>query len=909
MRRNGPPAIAVWILLRLLPGEWADTILGDLHEEHRTRSTQSPRLAALWYWCQAARLSTRYAARSARDLLTLHTQPQLRASKTAGTLDRDRREANVPRNKRDSLMRTLGIETRYALRSLIKQPGFAGIIVLTLGVGIGANAVVFDTLDSIVIRPFHFPDIDRQVLIAETSAESSGDTRETSSPANFLDWKAEARTIERLTAFDWWDVNLVGRDEPERVQGFRVSADFFPALGVQPALGRSFTADEETPGRSHRVVISHGLWKRRLAGDPSVIGQTITLDVEPYEVIGVAPEGFDFPMGAELWTPLAFSPQDASLRSSHYLTTIGRLAPGRSIEDARAEMELIAARLEQLHPETNKGRGARVITLTEGMKDDLAGSIVGLWQASAIFVLLIGCANIVNLLLARGTGRQRDVAVRLAMGASRGRVARELMIEHLLLALSAVPVSLLVAWVGLNLVRAEMPARIVRFVPGWDSLGIDVRLIAMSTALAVVAAFVFGLLPAIRTSRGNLAESLRDGGRSATAGRSRHTLRRALVIAEMTLALPLLVASGMGALSAYRFLHGPQGYDPENVLSMHAVLPDRKYSQAAVRRAFVDDVLQRVTALATVHSAAIVNIMPSHGNNSTRDIEVEGQPIAPSTRPPNADARSVTEGLFETLRIPILSGRGFTAADRDGSELVAIVSQSLARRSWPGSDPIGRRIRIGTGPWLTVVGVCGDIIQDWYGRRNYPTLYRPYAQAPTTYLALLIRTNGEPTAIASDVREAVRAVDSGQPFFDVASMRRLLSERTIGLQYAAGIMLSFAALALLLAIVGVYSAMAYFVSQRTQEIGVRMALGATRADVLRLTIGQTIRLASIGVGLGVVISALLGRLIEAGLLGTASTDPRLVAACAAGLAAAAVAAAYLPARRAAAIDPAEALRQ
>jgi putative ABC transport system permease protein len=805
-------------------------------------------------------------------------------------------------------MRTLGLETRHACRSILKRPAMSAIVVITLGLGLGANAAVFSMIDALVLRPFTMPDVDRITLFSFTRPDDI-DRREALSPGDYLDMKRQQPdAFERLAAVEWWNANLVGQDEPENVQGFFVSSDFFPTLGVQPVAGRGFLPAEETQGGHRRVVLGHGLWQRRFASDASIVGRSIEVDGVQHEVVGIAPPGFDFPMGAQIWAPLSFTAQNVANRRSLYLTGFGRLAPGRTLEEAKAQMAIVGDRLARDHPDTNKGREARVYTLGDGMMDIGIGPILSMWQASACFVLLIACANIASLLLARGAERQREMAVRLAIGASRARVVRELLIESGLLALAAVPAALAVAWVGLKLIVAYMPAKIARFVAGWHAMDVDLRLIAFTSALAIVTALVFGLIPAIQASRPRLSETLKEGGRSATAGGARLRLRRGLVVGEIALALPLLVAAALSVLTVHRFLNGPQGFNPEGLLTMRLLLPEARYPDGPARTRFAGETVDRLRALPGVVSAAAVNVMPASDNNSGRSVEVDGIPNPDPANPPSVDYRTATPTLFETLQIPIRSGRGFTDADREDTEPVAIVTESLARRHWPNSDALGKRIKLGTGPWLTVVGVSGDHIHNWFGRRNYPTIYRPFKQAPASGMALIVRTSRNPSTVAAEARAAVRSVDSSQPVFELQPMRQTLLERTLGLQYVGAIMFAFGGLALLLAVIGVYGVMASMVTQRTHEIGVRMALGATRSDVLRLTVGQAGKLTAVGVGLGVTLSLLLGRFIEAGLLGVASSDARITASLAAILVASALAAGYLPARRAASIDPTVALR-
>jgi putative ABC transport system permease protein len=804
-------------------------------------------------------------------------------------------------------MGTLGLEIRHASRSIIKRPAMSALVVITLGLGLGANAAVFSMIDALVLRPFTMRDIDRVSLLSYTRPEDPN-RREALSPADFVDIKRQTDVFERLAAFEWWTANLVGKDEPENVQGFFVSADFFPALGVQPVAGRGFLADEETIGRHRRVVLGHGLWQRRFASDASIVGHAIDVDGEQYEVVGIAPPGFDFPMGAQIWAPLAFNAEAARNRRSLYITAIGRLAPGRTLEDAKAQMATVGERLSREHPDTNRGRELRVYTLGDGMMDIGLTPILSMWQASACFVLLIACANVASLLLARGAERQREMAVRLAIGASRMRVVRELLIEGGLLALAAVPAALAVTWVSLKLIVAYMPAKIARFVAGWYQMDVDLRLVAFTAVLAIAAALVFGLIPALQASRPRLTETLKEGGRGSTAGAARLRMRRGLVVGEMALALPLLVAAALSVLTVHRFLNGPQGFNPDGLLTMRLELPNARYPDGDAQRRFAGTVVDRLRAVPGVDEAAAINVIPATGNNSGQSIEIEGIPNPDPSNPPSVDYRTATPAVFAALQIPIRAGRAFTDADREDSQPVAIVTESLARRHWPGTDPIGKRVKAGTGPWLTVVGISGDVIHDWFGRRNYPTLYRPFRQAPTSGMALVVRTSRDPSMLTPDARAAVRAVDSSQAVFDVLSMRQSLQERTIGLQYVGAVMLVFGGLALLLAVVGVYGVMANMVTQRRHEIGVRMALGATRRDVLRLTVGQTGRLTVVGVGLGIVLSFLLGRLIEAGLLGVASSDARITGGLATILIASALVAGYLPARRAASIDPTVALR-
>jgi putative ABC transport system permease protein len=808
-------------------------------------------------------------------------------------------------------MADFGADLRQAWRAMRQRPGLSILMIVTLAVGLAANASIFSVLDSLVLRPIDLPEVDRLVMVWESAPGEESFERSNVAPANFLDWRAgSAWALSHLAALEWWGASVGGDVVLERVEGFKVSASFFELLGVRPAQGRGFLPDEERPGQERSVVLGHTLWQRNFGSDPGILGRMVVIDGQPYTVVGVAPDGFDFPMGSEIWAPLVVPAAGAAPRDQHYWMSIGRLAPGRTLEQARARLEVIAAQLAQEHPTTNGSRSVVVSSLQGGMEDPGAGPVLAVWQAAAFFVLLVACVNVANLALARGAERRRELAVRAALGAGPGRIVRQLATEGLLLALCSAIGSIPLAWWATRELRDFMPAEIARFVAGFDRIGVDGRSLAFTAVLAILAAALFSAWPALRVARPQLTDVLRDGDRGAGVGLGRQRGRSALVVVEIACALALLVTGGMAVRAAAGMIGGPQGYDPERLLTLHLTMPEETYPEPERRAALARTALERMAALPGVRQASFATHLPATGANSSRAIRLEGEALADPSDPPQADARWMAAGHLETLGIPLLRGRAFTQADDAAALPVAIVSRSMAERFWPGLDPIGRRFQAGDedAPMLTVVGVCGDVIHHWFSRRNYPTFYRPFEQDPRYSITFALRTEGEPEGLATVARQALRQVAPDLPAYDVRSMRRSIRLSTIGLSYGAAIMSVFALLALILALSGVYGVMSYRVSLRTAEIGLRVALGATSRDVLRMTLGQAAILCGFGLMVGLGLAAGLSRAMSAAFMGAVSQDALVSAALGLLLAVAAIAAAYLPARRALEVDPAEALR-
>ncbi len=627
-------------------------------------------------------------------------------------------------------------------------------------------------------------------------------------------------------------------------------------------------------------------------------------------MVGIAPPGFRFPEGAEAWAPLVLPASDETPRDRHYLSVLGRLRDGHTAAQAQAALDVVAARLARDHPRTNAKRGARVGDFNLGFGDPVLPSLLVIWQAAAALVLLIACVNVANLVLARGAERRRELALRFTLGAGRGRIVAQLVTEGLVAAACAVALSYPLVALATRALRDNMPAEIARFVPGWQQLGADWRTLAFSAVLATLATVAFSLVPALRVSRPDLNDTLRDGGRAATAGVARQRGRNVLVVAQLAAALVLVATAGLAVRSAARLLRGPQGYRPDGLLTFEVSLSEKRYADAERRRAFARNALARLETLPGVTRAALTNALPAHGHFTSRAVEIDGQPLPPGDEAPRVDARWVSHDYLATLGQPLLQGRDLRAGDDESAPAVALVSRSMAQRFWPGQDPLGRRFRVAgsNDAWLTVVGVCGDVVHHWVTRRNTPTFYQPLAQQPRYDLAFALQTPGDPEALADAVRRALAELDPTQPAYGMKSMRRAIAHATIGLQYVAAIMAAFGALALVLAVSGVYGVISYRVSLRTAEIGVRVALGASRGDVLRLTLGQVLRLTALGLALGAALAYAAGQVLSSALRGAVAADPAVLATLTAALASAALLAAWLPARRALAIDPVIALR-
>jgi putative ABC transport system permease protein len=804
-------------------------------------------------------------------------------------------------------MESLLSDVRYAARNLFRRPGFTIIAVITLALGIGANTAIFSAINALLLKPLPFPELDRVVAVWD-KLPSRGVQRNEVTVANYLDWQSQTQSFEQLALYRWWSANLTGIDPPERIQGFLVTANFLDTTGMKPIMGRNFLPEENQPGKGAVAVITHSLWQRRFGGDPNILNKTITINSITRTVVGVMPERFNFPKGAEVYAPLPMTPELMKSRGDHSYYVLGRLKPGASIPGAQAELDNITARLEQQFPETNKGWGATIFPI---VADTVRTYDTALWimMGAVGFVLLIACANVANLMLARASGRQKEIALRTALGASRWRIVRQLLTESLIVALIGGALGVLIGFWGIDALRAANPAEASRFAPGWYQLGINAPVLLFTLGLSVVSGIVFGLVPALQASRTNLNDSLKEGGRQTSA--SSHRLRSSLVVFEFALSLVLLVGAGLLTRSFLALVKTDPGFNPDHVLTMNLMLPAAKYKDQPARAAFYNDLVQRVKTQPGVESAAVVNYLPLGGANSSDSYLVEGEPEPAPGDEHGGRYRVATPDYFRTMGISIVRGRGFTDQDRAGAPPVVIVNEAFVRKHWPGADPIGKRIRfygpLERAPWMQVVGVIADVKHE-LNLAVTPEYYLPHAQNPWNAMVLVAKTSVEPGSLAGALRQQVWAIDKDQPVFDVKTMQEVRSTSVAVYSFSSVMLGIFAFVALLLASIGIYGVMAFAVTQRTQEIGIRIALGARSVDVLKLVVKHGMKLALLGMVIGLAGSWAVTRFIEKLLVGVEATDLLTFSVVSVCLLVAAFVACYLPARRATKVDPLVALR-
>ncbi|HEU4563113.1 MAG TPA: ABC transporter permease [Gemmatimonadaceae bacterium] len=796
-------------------------------------------------------------------------------------------------------MDTLLQDLRYALRSLVRRPGFTAIVVLTLAIGIGANSAIFSVVNGVLLRPLPYREPERLVLLW-TMLPNFG--RETVSLPDFRDWRDQGRSFTDVAALANSSFSVSGEGEPERVDAAYVTANFFHTLGVPLARGRAFTPQEEVEN-SRVVIVSHGFWQRRLGARPGVVGEPLSLSGVPYTIVGIAPEGLRVDGEHQLWVPLNTADQKAPRRGD-FLTVIARLRPGVTIEGAQAELSGIMHRLARQYPQTNDGVDAQVMSLREQVVGGIRPALLVFMGAVAL-VLLIACANVANLMLARAAGRDREMAVRAALGAGRGRLVRQMLTESIVLALAGAALGLVLAVWGVAALRRASPGNLPRV----DAIAVDGRVLAFTLLLAVGVGVLFGLAPALRLSAHALAARLRDGMRGIAGGTGLREMRGLLVLAEVALAVMLLAGAGLLIRSFDKLQRVDLGVRPDGVLTAFMVPPRVRYEEMPQVAAFYDRLLEALRRAPAAREVALASDVPLSGGASYWSFRVEGRPQAgPGQSEPDAQPYTVTPGFFRALSIPVVRGRVFTDQDREGAVRVAVVNQTLARKHFPGADPIGHRISTDGESWYTIVGIVGDTRQTEVSGEPYAQMYFPYAQRPTRAMMVVMRTDGDPIAATGALKQAVKAVDADIAVARISSMRQLI-DRAIAQPRVNTVLLGiFAAVALLLAAVGIYGVTSYAVAQRTREIGVRMALGAHPGDVLRLVVRQGMAPVLLGLAAGLVAALAATRVMRTLLFGVSAGDPLTFGAITIVLGAIALLAAVLPARRAARVDPIEALR-
>jgi putative ABC transport system permease protein len=799
---------------------------------------------------------------------------------------------------------------RYAFRMLVKSPVFSAIAILTLGLAIGANSAIFSVVDAVLLRPLPYPQSEQLVRVFGSQPQLA---RAPNSPANFLEWKAENQVFERIATYVGQGFNLTGSDRPERVIGARISADLLQLLGVQPALGRNFTADEDRDGADRVVILSHEFWQHRFGGDVNAIRQTITLNDRPYTVVGVMPRGFAFPSTrTQIWTPVAFTPAETATRDTNYIDVIARLKPGISLQQAQANMNAVTQHQAERYPNTNTGVGAEVVSLQEFTVGDVRPMLIVLFGAVA-FVLLIACANVANLLLARAAARHREMAIRGALGASRSRVVRLLLTESVLLAIAGAALGLLLANWSLDLLVSLKPANLPRL----SEIGVNRTVFLFTFGISLLTGVLFGVAPAIQASKTDLNEGLKESGRGGTDSPRRNRLRSLLVISEVALSLVLLIGAGLMIRSFARLLAVDPGFKPDHVLTAFVSLPVSKYPKHEEQTAFFDRLIERLRSLPMVSAAGVVTDLPLFGGSST-GFDVDGRPEALPGQRAMTDYRIVSPDYFTAMGIKLVKGRAFSRHDTADAPGVVIINETLAARFFAGEEPVGKRLNLSGSPkdLREIVGVVGDT-------RNYgvdadvkPEVYVPFLQSAPSYLSgvssamtVVVRSTSDPSSLASALREQVQALDKDQPVSEIRTMEWYLADSMAQRRFNMLLLGAFAGLALILAAVGIYGVIAYTVAQRTHEMGIRIALGAQRSDVFKLIFGQAMLTTAAGVVIGLGAALGLTRLLQNLLYQVTATDPFVFASITFLLLLVAMAATYIPARRAMKVDPITALRE
>jgi putative ABC transport system permease protein len=802
-------------------------------------------------------------------------------------------------------------DLKYALRQLRKSPGFALTAMLTLGIGIGVNTAVFSVMDAVVLRPLAVPDMNRVVTV--DGAHDGGDGYQVAL-ANYEDWRSQSHSFEDMAVHTERDLSLTGVGDAAHVEAAAVSPNFFTLLRARPLMGRTFRADEAQPGRDAEAVLSYTFWQQQFGGEANIVGQRIDLDQRSYTVIGIMPRALAYPSVAQLFLPLAPTPEQRLDRSSRDYQVDGRLRPGVTVAQARSELQGIAARLAKMYPATNQGWSVRVTPLLDTINGDLTPLYFRLVMAATGFVLLIVCANIANLQFARGLGRRNEMAVRTALGARRLRLLRQLLAESVLLGLAGSAAGLILAKLALQVDLHYMPERVARYISGWGHVSLNGRALALSVLIAILAGVVSGFAPALEALRVNLVEQLKSGGRTATGSAGAHRLRNIFAVAQIALAVALVVGAALMAKGMWNMVHAVDAYGPKQVLTFKVELPPQRYETPAKQAAWYADSLSRIRQLPGVSKAEITTFLPEGNDGTWQDnFRIDNRPLVPGT-PQTAARLAVSGGYFDSLRIPLVAGRTFNDSDGLIATPVAVVSRKFAEQYFPGTSPLGHRLRVGTErradkPWITIVGIAQDVPYDWTTPSAGPAIYLNAAQLPPSATKYVVVAEGDPLGLAPAVRRSLAAMDPTLPLDAMQTYEGYVHESLTGLIYVAAMLAVDAAIALLLAAIGIFGVMANLVGERRREIGLRLTLGARREDVTHMFLRRAGTLTAIGIASGVAMAAALARLVANLLFGVHPGDLAVFVSTSVAIAAVALLASWLPVHSASSVDPVEALRE